>query len=134
MQKIQKDNFIFHVDIEKTKSYYLSHSICDCCTCRNLYAQVEKVSAELTEFLSEFGIDIRRPDEASSIEMEGYVDYLFVGYTVTGKIETEGTYETDIENFHIRICDGSTPHGWFPNQQKEACFFVSVSGISLPWV
>lgn len=58
MQKIQKDNFIFHVDIEKTKSYYLSHS----------------------------------------------------------------------------ICDGGTPHGWFPNQQKEACFFVSVSGISLPWV
>lgn len=95
---------------------------------------MEKVSAELTEFLSEFGIDIRRPDEAGSIEMEGYVDYLFVGYTVTGKIETEGTYETDIENFHILICDGSIPHGWFPNQQKEACFFVSVSGISLPWV
>ncbi len=23
---------------------------------------------------------------------------------------------------------------WFPNEQKEPCFFVSISNISLPWV
>lgn len=102
----------------KTKAYYLSNSVCDCCNCRNLYAQIETISAGLTEFILEFGIDIGRPDESISIEIDDYIDYLFVGYTVTGKIETEGTYETDIENFYIMISNGNTSHDWFPNGQK----------------
>lgn len=134
MKTIQKDNFIFHVDIEKTREYYLSNTLCSCPGDRNLYAQIKTLSDELTEFLSEFGIDICRPDETADIEMDDHIDYLFVGYTVTGSIETEGTYETDIEDFHIKISRGDTPWDWFPNEQKEPCFFLCVTGISLPWV
>jgi hypothetical protein len=134
MKKIKMDNFVFCVDIEKTKEYYLSNSLCVCPGCRNLYAQIKTLSDELTAFLSEFGIDICRPDESADVEMKDYIDYLFVGYTVTGKIEGEGVYETDIADFHIKISKGNTPYDWFPNEQKEPCFFITVTGISLPWI
>ncbi|MBE6747787.1 MAG: hypothetical protein E7557_00975 [Ruminococcaceae bacterium] len=134
METIKKDNFVFCVDIEKTREYYVSNTLCDCYGCRNLYEQIKTLSEKLSYFLSEFGIDICRPDESSYVEIDNYVDYLFIGYTVTGWIETEGIYETDIEDFHIKISKGDTPYDWFPNEQKEPCFFVSVEGISLPWV
>ena len=134
MKTIEKNNFVFCVDVEKTREYYLSNSLCDCCGCRNLRAQIGTLSTQLTNFLSEFGVDICRPDESADVEMDNYIDYLFVGYTVTGSIETEGTYETDIEDFHIKISKGDTPYDWFPNEQKEPCFFVSITGISLQWV
>lgn len=129
METMQKDNFVFCVDIQKTKEYYLSNPLCDCPGCRNLHAQIETLSPQLTQFLSEFGIDICHPDEAANIEMEGYIDYLFVGYTIT-----EGVYKTDIDNLHIEISKGDTPYDWFPNEQKGPHFFISVTGISLPWV
>lgn len=134
METIQKDNFVFCADIEKTREYYLSNLLCVCPGCRNLYAQIKTLSGELTSFLSEFGVDICRPDESADVEMNNNIDYLFVGYTVTGRIETEGVYETDIADFHIKISKGDTPYDWFPNEQKEPCFFISVTGISLPWV
>ncbi len=134
MQIVKKENFTFCVDIEKTSEYYLSNTLCDCSGCRNLYIQIETISEKLVDFLSEFGIDICRPDESANVEMNNYIDYLFIGYTVVGRIETEGVYETDIEDFHIKISKGDTPDDWFPNEQKEPCFFVSVTGVSLPWV
>ena len=134
MQTIQKENSIFYVDVEKTREYYLSNTLCDCSGCRNLYIQIETISEKLVDFLSEFGIDICRPDESANVEMNNYIDYLFIGYTVVGRIETEGVYETDIEDLHIKISKGDTPDDWFPNEQKEPSFFVSVTGVSLPWI
>ena len=134
MERIEKDNFVFCVDIEKTKAYYRSNSLCACPGCRNLYAQIKTLSDELTVFLAEFGVDICRPDESADMEMKDYIDYLFVGYTVTGRMESAGVYETDIADFHIKISRGDTPHDWFPNEQKEPCFFIAVTGITLPWV
>ena len=134
MKTLQKDNFAFHVDVEKTKTYYSSSSPCDCYSCRNLRAQIKTLSVKLTDFLAEFGVDICCPDESADVETDGHMDYLFVGYTVTGSMETEGFYETDIDGFHITISRGDTPFDWFPNKQKEPCFFISVTGISLPWV
>ena len=134
MKKIKKDHFVFCVDIKKTKEYYSSNSLCVCPGCRNLYAQIKTLSNDLTAFLSEFGVDICRPDESADVEIMDYIDYLFVGYTVTGRIESEGVYETDIADFHIRISKGNTPNDCFPNEQKDPCFFITVTGITLPWV
>ncbi len=134
MNTVRKDNFVFSIDSEKTRQYYLKNSLCECCACRNLYAQINNISPELSQFFSEFDIDICRPDECADIDMGEYVDYLFVGYTVVGNIETDGKYEKDIGDFHITISKGDTPYDWFPNEQKEPCFFVSVTGISLPWI
>ena len=134
MKKIQKSGFIFYVDTEKTTKYYSSNSSCRCYSCRNLSMQIETLSSNLIAFLAEFGIDARYPDESSDIVNDKQIDYLFVGYTVVGHIETEGSYEADIDGYHITISHGDTPYDWFPNEQTEPCFFVSVSGISLPWI
>jgi len=131
---IKKDNFIFYADVEKTKEYYLSNSVCDCPWCRNLCAQIKDFSPELSDFLSEFGVDICRPDESVDFPEKDRVYYSLVGYTVTGYIETSGIYKTKIGDLNIQITNGDSPYYWFPNEQKEPHFFISVSGITLPWV
>ncbi len=132
MRTIQKGSARFLVDFEKTQAYYKSHAVCDCSCCRNLYAQIRTAVPKLAAFLLEFGVDICRPDESGWVETENAVDYLFVGYTVTGKMETAKVYETEIDNLKVTISE--SPDEWFPNEQTEPCFFLSVSGLVLPWV
>ena len=134
MTTITKGDAVFSVDPGSTEAYYTAHSVCNCRYCRNLYAQIKTRFPQLDAFLSAFGVDICRPDEAASVETEDHIDYLFVGYTVTGAMETDRPYETDVESLHVTISRGNTPLDWFPNEQKKPCFFISVSGISLPWV
>lgn len=134
MTTIQKGNCVFDIDQDKTRVYYSTRELCNCSGCRNFYAQIKEFAPKLDAFLSEFGVDICRPDETADVEMDGYLDYLFVGYTVTGRIKTGDRYETDIDSFHISISKGDTPYDWFPHEQTEPCFLISVSGISLPWV
>ena len=50
MKTIEKDDWKFSVDIEKTKEYYRTHSICECADCRNFYAQAEEKLPKLKEF------------------------------------------------------------------------------------
>ncbi len=40
MTTIKIDEYTFFVDVEKTREYYKTHSLCDCASCRNFYAQV----------------------------------------------------------------------------------------------
>lgn len=40
MTTIKIDEYTFFVDVEKTREYYETHSLCDCASCRNFYAQV----------------------------------------------------------------------------------------------
>ena len=134
MQTIQKNDFVFRVDVEKTKEYYAANTPCICPGCRNLYAQIATLSDSLKDFLAEFGVDICRPDESADIDNYPNMDYLFVGYTAVGSIETDGTYETDIDGLHITISKGDTPYYWFPNEQTQPHFFISITGISLPWI
>lgn len=39
MTTIKIDEYTFFVDVEKTREYYETHSLCDCASCRNFYAQ-----------------------------------------------------------------------------------------------
>ncbi len=39
-------------------------------------------------------------------------------------------YETEIDNRKATISESQ----WFPNEQTELCFFLSVIGLTLPWV
>lgn len=90
MTTIQKNGYVFLVDREKTQQYYRTHTLCDCVYCRNYYAQVRQQFPRLDAFLSEFGVDIARPDEIMSVELEGRVAYLNVDYTVCGRVQTMG--------------------------------------------
>ena len=130
MKTIEKDDWKFSVDIEKTKEYYRTHSICECADCRNFYAQAEEKLPKLKEFLSEFGVDISRPDEISSFTYENEIDYSTVYYTVCGEIVESSEYEIDIcDNLFLSI----VVHDDFvcPNEQTGKFFTFSVFQIKV---
>ena len=132
MTKIQKDEYVFSVDVEKTQEYYKTHSICDCVCCRNYYAQIKNILPKLNDFLSEFGVDISRPDEIMSFEIDDEIDYS-VDYTVCGNVQSMGQYEIDIYDdlfLSIVITDGFSS----PNEQTGEYFTISIMDIRLPWV
>lgn len=133
MKTIKKQDYIFEVDIEKTIEYYKTHSLCDCDCCENFYAQIKETFPILGEFLSEFGVDITRPDEIFSTENDNVIEYLGVYYSVCGKITSLGQSKFDIcdsQSLKIEI-DGFSP----PNEQTGDYFTISVSNVfELPWV
>lgn len=133
MTKIQKNDYVFSVEVEKTQEYYKTHSICDCICCRNYYAQIKNKLPKLNDFLIEFGVDISRPDEIMSVEMDDYIDYINVDYTVCGSIKSMGDYEINLQDnmlFSIIITDGFVS----PNEQTGEYFTISIMQIKLPWV
>ena len=58
MIMIKKMGYVFSVNIEQTEKYYETHSLCDCESCRNYYAQIKDKFPKLDAFLREFGVDI----------------------------------------------------------------------------
>ncbi len=133
MVTIRKDEYVFEVDIEKTKEYYKTHSLCECDYCKNLHTQIKGKFPKLESFLAEFGVDIAKPDETMPSEMDNSINYISVDYTVCGKVITMGKYEIDIHDnlfFNIVITDGFAS----PNQQTGDYFSISVYNIQLPWV
>lgn len=133
MIKIQKDEYIFEVDVEKTKSYYETHSLCECDGCENYYAQIKGKLPKLEAFFAEFGIDISKPDEIFSVESDNEIIYINVDYTVSGKVVRMGEYEIDIQDdmfISLVITEGFAS----PNEQTSDYFTISVYNIALPWV
>lgn len=134
MTKIQKDDYIFEVDVEKTINYYKTHSLCECVCCENFYAQIKGKFPKLESFLSDFCVDISRPDECMSVELDNTIQYIGVDYTVCGKVTTMGQYEIDIHDnlfFNIVITDGFSS----PNEQTDEYFTISIANVfELPWV
>ncbi len=132
MTTIQKDEYVFSVEVEKTQEYYKTHSICDCVCCRNYYVQIKNKFPKLNAFLSEFGIDISKPDEIVSVEMDNYIDYINVDYTVCGTVKAMGECEIDIyDDLFLRVV---ITNGFVsPNEQNGEYFTISVMQIALPW-
>jgi len=133
MTTVEKDGYIFSVDIERTQAYYRTHSLCNCACCRNFYAQAKESFPELAAFLAQFGVDISRPDEICSAEEGGAMDYLSVDYTVCGEIESMGEYEIDVYDgpvpASIVVIDGFSS----PNEQAGGYFTLSVMNLRLPF-
>ena len=130
MTTIQKNGYVFLVDREKTQQYYRTHTLCDCVYCRNYYAQVRQQFPRLDAFLSEFGVDIARPDEIMSVELEGRVAYLNVDYTVCGRVQTMGEGELELYDgrlLHIAVTEGFAS----PNEQTGDYFTISVTDLEL---
>lgn len=133
MVLIEKNNYKFYVDIEKTKEYYKTHSLCDCVCFRNYYKQIEKELPKLKEFLADFGVDISKPDEIMSVENEGFIDYLNVDYTICGNVINMSEHEIDIYDnlfLNVIVTEGFAS----PNEQTGEYFTLSVINIRLPWV
>lgn len=133
MVLIEKNDYKFSVDIEKTKEYYNTHSLCDCVCCRNYYKQIEQELPKLKEFLDNFGVDIAKPDEIMSVENEGYIDYINIDYTVCGNVINMSEFEIDIYDnqfLNVIVTEGFAS----PNEQTGEYFTLSVTNIRLPWV
>lgn len=133
MTTIEKDGYIFAVDLEKTREYYGRNTLCQCCNCRNYYAQAWEKFPKLEAFLEEFGVDIQRPDELGSIDLENRIDYLSADFTVCGRVEKWAGYEFDIPDecpVSVSVHDGYVS----PNEQTGEYFTFCVWNINLPWV
>ena len=134
MTTIQNDEYVFEVDIEKTIDYYKTHSLCECEYCENFYTQIKGKFPKLESFLADFGVDITKPDQCTSIELDDEIQYIGIDYTVCGKISTMGEYEIDIYDnlfFSLVITDGFSS----PNEQTGDYFTISISNVfELPWV
>ncbi len=130
---IQKQDCKMDVDVDKTIEYYREHSLCDCPACRNFYKQAATALPKLKEFLSEFGVDISRPDESGFDASDYAVDYFFVAYTVSGKISEYDKYEIDLQDGELFL-NIIINNGYIPNEQKDEYFVISVYGIKLAWV
>ena len=126
MTTIQIADHIFAVDVNKTKEYYQTHTLCDCDYCRNYYKQIKGKFPQLEAFLSQFGVDISKPDEIStSYEMDDCIHYIMIDYTVSGKVENIGQSEINISDslpFTLRITDGFSS----PNEQTSDYFTISI--------
>ena len=135
MAIIEKEDYIFDVDIEKTKEYYSTKTLCDCDECQNYYRQAENTFPKLKGFLSDFGIDITRPDEICSTYNKGQVEYHAVAYTVVGECIKCGEYEIDMEDggLFLNLVINKLPVS--SNEQEDRqCFEIVVYNIRLPWV
>lgn len=122
------------MDIEKTKEYYKSNSLCDCDGCQNFYTQIKDTSPELEAFLSAFGVDIAKPDEIPWWDIDENRIIYNPCYTVTGEIKQMGEYEMDFGFINVVISKPDTPWGYIPNEQTEPYFVISVYNVILPWV
>lgn len=134
MTIIQKEEYVFEVDTEKTIEYYKTHSLCECDCCENYYAQIKGKFPKLESFLSDFGVDISKPDECMSVELDDEILYIGIDYTVCGKVTTMGQYEIDIHDglfFNLVITEGFAS----PNEQTGEYFTISIeNSFGLPWV
>lgn len=133
--RIEKENYIMDVDVEKTQEYYKDIELCDCDNCCNFYEAINNRFSKLKDFFSEFGIDIARPDEIGSYvdASKQCVNYYFVAYTVTGTLINQDKYEIDIfdDGLFLNIV---IDEGYVPNTQTEKYFVITVYNIVLPWV
>lgn len=118
MKKVIIDDFVFDIDIEKTKRFYLdTPKVFDC-----LYEYLP----ELTHFMESLGIDIEKPVK---YDMDDTHDLL---YTTFGTVTTKTGYELDFygEDKYVSVAI-------FKNESKykvsahENIINVEVFGIKL---
>ncbi len=135
MTIIEKEDYIFDVDIERTKEYYATRTLCDCNEWQNYYRQAAHTFPKLKNFLLDFGIDIARPDEICSTYNKGQVEYHAVAYTAVGACVKYGEYEIDMEDGGLFLNLVISKNPVYPNEQEERqCFEIAVYNIRLPWV
>ena len=133
MITIQKEDYLFEAAVEKTADYYRTHSLCECDCCMNFYAQISGKFPKLESFLSDFGIDISKPDEITGVELDNTVQYISVDYTVCGKVAAMGQKMIDIHDgqlISLVITDGFAS----PNEQTSEYFTISINNLEFPWV
>ena len=79
---------VFDSDLERTRAYYQSNTLCTCSYCRHYRENIRQRYPRLAELLERFGVDPARPDETEPYEQGGVIEYAAVHYTVSGSIQS----------------------------------------------
>ena len=132
---VKIDGCVFDVDLERTRAYYQSNTLCTCSYCRHYRENIRQRYPRLAERLERFGVDPARPDEAESYEQDGVIEYAAVHYTVSGSILAGGRKETQLEDTEtLRLIfesGGKDAEAYYPNEQDEPYFYITVKGVKL---
>ena len=133
---VKIDGSVFNVDLERTRTYYQSNTLCTCSYCRHYRENIRQRYPRLAELLERFGVDATRPDEAESYEQDGVIEYAAVHYTVSGSIPAGGKKETRLEDTEaLRLIfepGGKEAEAYYPNEQEEPYFYITVWGVKIP--
>ena len=86
-------------------------------------------------------IDKLEFDEIHSVDWDGHIEYGWIDYTVSGRMETIGGQEVAYEE-QLELKLDSFPativiseHFIVPHEREGGeCFAVSIKGLFLPWV
>ena len=118
---LQIDDWVFRVDLERTKEHssFVSGEHCTCSYCENFYRTAGVVCPALKEFLVQFGILIDGPSEMYPIEPTLYL----AGYRVFGEIMTYGIGPMMVDGVPVTA-----------EPVDEAHFMLEVGEMPLPWV
>lgn len=134
--KFNEDNNILDLDIDRTRAYYQSNTLCTCACCRHYRENVRQRYPKLAEQLEGFGVDPVRPDETEPFEQDGVIEYAAVHYTVSGSILTGGREETRLRDTdELRLIfepGGKDAEAYYPNEQNEPYFYITVWGVKIP--
>ena len=120
--EIQLDDSVFDVDLERTKDYFQSNTVCICAYCRHYRENVRQRYTKLTALLERFGVDAARPDETEPYKEDGVIEYAAVHYTVSGYILADGKKELRLEDMEaLRLIfepGGKDAEAYYPNEQE----------------
>ncbi len=134
--ELKLDGNVFDADLERTRTYYQSNTLCTCAYCRYYRENVRQRYPKLTELLERFGVDAARPDETEPYEQDGMIEYAAVHYTVSGSILTSSRNETrlrDADELQLFFQKGGRLGKMVcPNEQEEPYFFITVWELKLP--
>lgn len=100
-----------NVDMNKTKEYYLSDKSlpCQCVYCQNYIAQIRRKYPDITQFLADLNVDITRPFELMSVELDKEnIEYLLCQYVVYGTCEDDYNISMGGIEFGKSSCHPST--------------------------
>ena len=133
---VKIDGCVFDVDLERTRAYYQSNTLCTCSYCRHYRENIRQRYPRLAERLERFGVDPARPDETESYEQDGVIEYAAVHYTVSGYILADGKKESrlaDTEGLRLIFEPvGKDAEAYYPNEQEEPFFYITVWGVKIP--
>lgn len=134
--EVKTDGGVFDVDPERTGVYYQSNMLCTCACCRHYRENVWQRYPKLAELLERFGVDPARPDETEPYEQDGVIEYAAVHYTVSGSILAGSVEETRLDDTEaLRLIfeqGGKDAETYYPNEQEEPYFYITVWGVMIP--
>jgi len=123
------------VDVEATRAWYErcgdTAGGCDCLYCKNFAAAVGTLPPEVGKFLKTFGLDLRRPGDASECGPAGSGRLYLPIYHLMGRLLAKG--EERLELAPGVFAWFTTDTGPFLRNFPEP-FFQCCLSMTLPWV